>query len=302
MKSKKYWIDRQKANQSLFIRDENKYLKKTASEYANHIRNNKTLISAFYGEYAKDGVIDYTTAIKRLTLPEMKELRKQINLEIDRIGRTNDTYLTYLKNMERQTKVSRIQQLKFNFYKSANQLTEWEQAEITAYLQSHYKLSYIQSIDMIEKGLGVKDLGALSQNKVRFATGTNWSGVHYSDRIWGQGNKLANSLGTVMQDQFIRQQHLSSTIKEMQHRFDVKFSDAERLVRTESSYISNEANKMAMEDAGLTKYQFVSADDERTSDICNDLDGKIFNISEAEAGTNYPPMHPNCRSTTIPAL
>jgi uncharacterized protein with gpF-like domain len=38
--------------------------------------------------------------------------------------------------------------------------------------------------------------------------------------------------------------------------------------------------------------------DSRTSEICRELNGKRFKLSEAEVGVNYPPMHPNCRSTT----
>ena len=35
-----------------------------------------------------------------------------------------------------------------------------------------------------------------------------------------------------------------------------------------------------------------------TSDICRDLDHEVFSIKDAQAGVNYPPMHPRCRSTT----
>lgn len=29
------------------------------------------------------------------------------------------------------------------------------------------------------------------------------------------------------------------------------------------------------------------------------MDGKVFDIGDAQTGVNYPPMHPNCRSTTV---
>lgn len=38
----------------------------------------------------------------------------------------------------------------------------------------------------------------------------------------------------------------------------------------------------------------------KTSDICRDLDHEVFNVSQAQAGVNYPPMHPRCRSATAP--
>ena len=42
--------------------------------------------------------------------------------------------------------------------------------------------------------------------------------------------------------------------------------------------------------------------DSRTSKICNELDGKRFKVKDRQAGTNYPPMHPFCRSTTIAVI
>ncbi|MCC8100442.1 MAG: minor capsid protein [Clostridiales bacterium] len=37
----------------------------------------------------------------------------------------------------------------------------------------------------------------------------------------------------------------------------------------------------------------------RTSEICRRLGGQRFPVTEAQAGTNLPPMHPHCRSTTM---
>lgn len=42
--------------------------------------------------------------------------------------------------------------------------------------------------------------------------------------------------------------------------------------------------------------------DSRTRKICNELDGKKFKVKDRQAGTNYPPMHPFCRSTTIAVI
>lgn len=38
---------------------------------------------------------------------------------------------------------------------------------------------------------------------------------------------------------------------------------------------------------------------ERTCKVCGGLDGKRFKLSEKQEGVNFPPVHPNCRCTTI---
>jgi hypothetical protein len=45
---------------------------------------------------------------------------------------------------------------------------------------------------------------------------------------------------------------------------------------------------------------FVAVVDGKTSKTCEELNGKIFFVKDAEIGLNAPPMHPNCRSVIIP--
>ena len=53
------------------------------------------------------------------------------------------------------------------------------------------------------------------------------------------------------------------------------------------------------EEYNVERYKFVSVLDMKTSKVCRHLDGKTFPLSQRVQGTNYPPMHPWCRSTTI---
>ena len=74
---------------------------------------------------------------------------------------------------------------------------------------------------------------------------------------------------------------------------------AERLIRTETNYIHNESSRAAYNAAGVEQYEFMATLSERTCETCGELDGKVFPVKDAVAGTNYPPMHPHCRCTTV---
>lgn len=37
----------------------------------------------------------------------------------------------------------------------------------------------------------------------------------------------------------------------------------------------------------------------RTSKICRSIDGRVFNVDEAEVNVNFPPLHPFCRTVAI---
>ena len=139
----------------------------------------------------------------------------------------------------------------------------------------------------------------LSKNTVDGILKHNWSGLHYSKRIWrntqdlGQQLKEEILLGTLSGK---TEWEMSQTIME---RFSVGSIKARRLVRTESAYVFNEMNARADQEAGFDRYRYLATLDLRTSEICRELDGKEFAYKDKKAGVNYPPMHPWCRSTTI---
>jgi SPP1 gp7 family putative phage head morphogenesis protein len=81
----------------------------------------------------------------------------------------------------------------------------------------------------------------------------------------------------------------------------VSYSSAERIVRTESSFVTHQATWEGYKASGVVEqYEFLATLDTRTSEICRSMDGRVFRLSEKEVGVNYPPLHPYCRSTVVP--
>jgi SPP1 gp7 family putative phage head morphogenesis protein len=79
-----------------------------------------------------------------------------------------------------------------------------------------------------------------------------------------------------------------------------KMATARRLINTEMAYFTSEAQKMSYKELGCEQYEIVATLDGKTSHICQDMDGKVFDIKDFTAGITAPPFHPNCRSTTCP--
>lgn len=76
------------------------------------------------------------------------------------------------------------------------------------------------------------------------------------------------------------------------------WNDARTVVRTATQHVSSQG-RMATWQANrdvLEEYQWVSTLDGVTSDTCMGLDGQVFRIGRGP----LPPIHPNCRSTTVP--
>ena len=86
------------------------------------------------------------------------------------------------------------------------------------------------------------------------------------------------------------------------NRCGVGAFEARRLVRTETTCVANMAELYGYKELDIDEYEFSACLDSRTSDLCRELDGKVFKRNSAQAGVNLPPMHPFCCSTTLPVL
>ena len=57
----------------------------------------------------------------------------------------------------------------------------------------------------------------------------------------------------------------------------------------------NESAIMPFETMGYDTYIYAAIGDSKTCDICAAMDGEQFLIKDRNPGTNFPPMHANCR-------
>lgn len=71
---------------------------------------------------------------------------------------------------------------------------------------------------------------------------------------------------------------------------------------TEEAFFSSAAQKDCFTELDVEKYEIVATLDSHTSDICQDMDGKVFPMSQWEVGVTAPPFHVWCRTTTAPAF
>lgn len=293
-KSKEYWTERSILKKERLLKSDVQFMGEVAKKYDSLMRDYSVRLGDFYGKHSQSGILTYSEAIKRLTAKEQIEFIKYI----DTLPNYDSDFRLYLKNLRSQEKISRLQQMKLENRIAATQLSLWQNAEFP----DHIEKSLLKAYSLTLKELDMADIGVLSRKRVQQILSTNWVGVKFSDSIWQNKEKLISSLDRTLADQFLRNAPLKDAVKNIRDATGTSFSNAERLIRTESAYVVEQATAEAYTDAGIEKYQYVAVEDERTSDICSGLDGKIFLLSEAQEGVNYPPMHPNCRSTTIPVF
>ncbi len=163
--------------------------------------------------------------------------------------------------------------------------------------------AYKQIVFDVQKGTGVSAaFDIIPQSRIDKILNTEWSGEHFSKRVWGNTQTLADGLKNDMLVGIMSGKSEQRMAEDIMNRCAVGAFEARRLVRTETTYISNQAELEGYKELDIEKYEFSACLDNRTSEICNDLDGKVFDVKDAVPGKNLPPMHPFCRSTTLPVL
>lgn len=172
-----------------------------------------------------------------------------------------------------------------------------QQIEAKAHRET-IKNAYYRTI--YDTGVGLKVNPAFSKldnRAVNQVLNTKFLGGNYSERIWKNTDKLADTLKEVIGSAIARGESYSKTARGIRERFGVTQYEATRLVQTETCYFQNQAEIEALKEMGIKKYKFIATLDSRTSDFCRVHDKKVYNVEDAKAGENLPPLHPNCRST-----
>lgn len=197
-------------------------------------------------------------------------------------------------------RITRIEELNKDINRQCRELYKTENRHITSALRNVAEDSYYHEIFSIQKGTGLGfSFSKFPRQDVDRILRSNWSGGNYSQRIWKDVSGMTARLKNELLVSMLSGRSNEKTARIFQEQFGVNAFCARRIVRTESAYVANAAQARAYGEAGIDRYRFVATLDSRTCECCAALDGKVFELAKKKPGTNYPPMHPFCRSTTI---
>lgn len=305
MDNREYWAKRQ-TNRRL-VTGERLALETSVDVvkvYHSALRKINSDINEVYRKYSEKTGLDVSELSQILTGSERKDFLVNIQKRMFELGfQVEDIYQpNYI------SRITRLEALKERIY--------WELVNVNVeeerILNRSFKDVIVQSYDEImEDYLGERyprgAFTSVNRGVVDELLRERWSGRNYSERIWGDPasdtwRRLARDIPDMVGSSLIMGRSYSRTAQEVRESFGVEEYQALRLVRTESAYFSGQAELEAMRDLGIKEYEYYAIMDRRTSTICRDLDGEVFLYEEAEAGKNYPPMHPNCRSRAMPVI
>lgn len=304
MRSEDYWKQRTEAIASNeHVKADNYISRGLLREYEKARLSIQREIDSFYARFAENNQIDLSEARRLLSSDEHKDF--QLSLEqYTRLAKTNPDGLwtKKLNNASYKVRVSRLEALQIQIEATIQNVNMAQNIQMTKLLSEGFSDTYYHTMYEVQKGLGVGTTFAkLDDSQIRRIITKPWLEQNYSQRIWGDNSKLVRQLETEITQAFITGQDNRQTARIIADRMGVGYRNASRLVRTEMTHVQNEASFNAYRESGVVKkYEFLATLDSKTSPICSKLDGMVFTLAEKEVGVNFPPLHPNCRSTTVP--
>lgn len=262
-------------------------------------------INAWYQRYADNNNMSLLEARKSLNDKELKELKWDVEEYIKK-GRENafsGEWVKELENASAKAHISRLEALELQCRQQAEVAFGNLNDEVSKHIKDVYKESYYRTAYEIQKGVGVgSNFAALNDRLIEKVVNKPWlaDGKNFSDRIWGNKTQLINQLHTSLSQMCITGAGPDKAISQIASKMNVSKANAGRLVMTESAYFSSTAQKECFKELDVERYEIVATLDGHTSDICQEMDGKVFKMSEYEEGVTAPPFHVNCRSCTAP--
>ena len=293
-KNRDYWEERQvkrEAKAFTTIQDIEKEYKILLEKAKQDINKE---ISRITTTYMNDNILNYNEALKLLKGDDYKVWKKDLHdymKEYKNLLKTAplDAQKLYLEieTLSAKSRISHLDSLKAQIDMEFTKLIFGVEDSGKNALNSVYRDTFIE----VTKDLGINPI--VSRDKIKTVLDKPWSGANFSQRLWGNTDKLAQTVKQEIVNGMIQGINLKTMTKRVSERFETaKKNDVERLLRTEVNYVLNQATLDGYKEAGIEKYKFSATLDSRTSQICSELHGEVFSIKSVAVGLNYPPMHP----------
>lgn len=262
-------------------------------------------IAAWYQRFADNNGVTLADAKRMLTAKELAELKWDIQdyIRYGEENAINGTWVKQLENASARFHISRLEALKLQTQQSIEVMFGNQLDSIDSTMRDVYKSGYYRTAFEIQKGVGVGwDFSALDDKQISKVINKPWAvdGKNFSERIWGNRQKLINELNQTLTQNIILGKDPQKAIDELARKMNTSKVNAGRLVMTEEAFFSSAAQKDCFAELDVEMYEIVATLDSHTSDICRGMDGKHFKMSEWKVGETAPPFHVHCRSTTVP--
>ena len=302
MDSRTYWAQRALARMDSYHKDNDRVVGKVLEAYQAAIKDIDADIERILGAYAKNGSLTREEALQKLTNLEARQTLDSLEKSISGVkdAKLRQELLSRINAPAYRARLTRLEAVKEKLNIEVQRVANVTVREMDKGLFSTAETAfYSATYDMQRRTGRGYSFAEIPTKQIQEVLRNNWSGKHYSDRVWGNAAATASNMEHILTKGLMQGKSVRKMADEMAETMNSGKYAATRLIRTETTYVSNAAELKAYEEAGVEKIEYLAQLDGRTSEMCRELDGKLIPVKRAVIGKNVPPVHPNCRSTTL---
>lgn len=277
------------------------FYERIANEYDKIKRYISRDLEAWYTRFGHR--VTLTEARRLLTPEELKQFKADIKEYLENKDDLDEAWTKHLEELQERQRVSRLEEMQTRIQQRVEETTSTFAGLFAPFALSLFFVQYMEAISIIQNGLKVnltferiKD--EMAEKLINKKWGTD--GANFTSRVWTNHNKMVNALNTTLTQSIMKGDSVDAMVAVIAKRLDIGKREAGRLILTESAMINSVANQEVYTQAEVKYYELVATLDNRTSDICRYMDGKVFKMSEYEVAVTAPPFHAHCRTITIP--
>lgn len=302
MRNAEYWAERALNEALMGERSVLEYENALLDAYRVALREIKKDLESFFSKYAKENKVTYAEARRRLVSSEMNEFKATVKMWLDyaRQNGWNRVYIQYLEKLLNMKYITRLEMLEADIRYQIEIIENNKEKNIKDLMEINYLAAYYVRYHDFATGAEMSvRFDTIDAHTLAQAVAKKWDEGNYSTRVWNDRNRLVKSMATILPQSFSRGLNVNKLGDMLAKELNVSQNRGRTLARTEINNICNQADLAVYKAAGIKKYQFVATLDLRTSEICRSMDNTVHEVSQARTGINFPPLHPNCRSTTV---
>lgn len=262
-------------------------------------------IARWYQRFATNNGISLAEARQYLKGADLKEFKWDVQeyIKYGQDNALNSGWMKELENASAKYHISKLEALKVQTQHSLEIMYAKQFGTMHGALSDAFEGGYYHTAYELQHGFNVGwDIAGLDQAQIEKVLAKPWAadGYNFSERIWGNKNKLISEVHNELSRNIMLGADPQKAIDSLAKKMNTSKNNAGRLVMTEEAYFSSAAQKDCFESLGVEQYEIVATLDSHTSDICRSLDGKHFPMKDYQPGVTAPPFHVYCRSTTVP--
>ena len=290
MESFEYWRNREHKTIDEIEKNQEKFLKSISDEYDKALEDIEKEINSNFLKYSKENLLTISELMKKSDKFDVVKFNDKVKKYFER-GEF-DNSMGYFIVYALKIRVNRLEFMKAKIGFEVDKLTNRLKSEYEKQLKKETIDEYKRQSSIFEPHINY------GTDTVAKTVNSNFYNANFSQRLWGNGESLKSVINTTVNRLILQGVHPDKMISELRKLFGVSYSEARRVLITESARVQGDVQLDSIEQAGFKSYVYIA--ERKACVICGSLNGKVFLVKDKEIGLNMYPMHPNCRCRIAP--